>query len=534
MIIYLISMMYLIVCTCCQYICDFKRLKIEQYEPLNSSNNTIQDGSNRNHTLHQLHGRLEHYRSILYNLGVPQMRMQFAPQILYLINFFCSSLTYFLGKLIFKYLYEFDAYLINLLFGSKREERIYLDLLDKYLEILTEPGSLNPPSISVPMEPRTREAASYCTRNKEVWLDLGPKRNLVVDAKNQKPYNLRDHWKESQWKLLHTIHIVELIYFQGIITFIFGSFLYLIDMDNYQLNVMNIFFFLATFTVVMLGILGFALHVTVQTFSCLDQMRLAQRLRQDFLQCIRININLFERLYFSLYANSNQLKRGNFWTKYQSTNYGIKSAGTTSLNELLQHTLIQQIKHEMSSNLLMATIQYQIFIIQARRLKCCLRFVLLTALPMTFMIPILVHSHMPYFEAKFDKTVRMATILLSITTIVPVNFFMIPYCAMHAHFLKLYRSLYMILAHTAHLQAVIPVYDQRLISIIRTELDRPQGIANQYGTNFAFMHFDYSKLVKLHFYFGFLVIVIIVETQKEKTKLSRPTDMLLGKVFGGF
>lgn len=533
MILILVALIHTSVIIYYQYSYDFSQLKLENIKKHLMSNNQINNttSSDTHDMLYTLDELVKYYESRLDHLGYPRFRVKFASETIYLINLISLAVIYLAGLIIFNNGHSFDAFLIDLLFGSKREEKFVNQLVERLSKLYRFSGDSTEPQM-LSYRP-TRRKIAYTRASKWPLEDSGSQADLrhlpslssklvwsFIDDKSMLPNNFRYSWKQKQLSLLRYLNFFNLYYFISLDITIDGALLIILDYERYHLTWRKIIFIFETTLIVFSNNAACFFHVSIQVFSCIDQVKSSRKMRRRFIDCIRLNTRLFQMI------RNDPIKMSTF-NEISSSPFQANRLSSTM-------TSIQTIKAQMNANLMVALIHYQVLLIQAQRLKLCLKFILFALTTMEFIIPIIIYYHIPLFDPEIDRNIRWAMMVTGICIAVPTDLCMVPMCMMHSNFLKLYKTIYLLLAHSAqiHLDANCSIYDSNLIAMLIKELDRPQGVVNQYGESFSITHFNYSDLVKINFYFGFLVIIIIVESQAKGNNSGRAE--LFGNMFSMF
>lgn len=253
-------------------------------------------------------------------------------------------------------------------------------------------------------------------------------------------------------------------------------YLYNFDYKLYSIDVLVIFE--NAFLVVIL-ILSVAFFLSFTFVSCMDQIMYINELRK-----LIDNVSLRNQLrYYEI-------------TKRQLGGYSEIG------NELQQEFCSRQ----MNTNLLYAFIHYKIFVAQT---KSDLKFhgtIALVSIVVFFTLPIMARLHEPYINLK----TKLLQIYVCLATSVFLNFVMIPVCYLHSRSLDLYKSMCSLLAHTIEQSSGDSIfYNAHLVLLLRKELSYPDLFARQFATVSIGVRYTYPNLVKIHFWFGIILLSLI-------------------------
>lgn len=482
--VYLISVIHICFYMYWQYVHDFGLLI-----NLNSRSTAIGDDNQADFMTEKVKTYANPLEGSLNNAGALPSRWPFVNQILLLFCLLVTSVVYLLGCVWFNQFANFDAYLLKQIYNSTEELEMLNCLMKRRINLCL--AAKETAGGFGPMYDKTPPLRLDCFIKQERFL----------------PPSLTPSWKQWRWDLIRAINKFNMVYSIQIDSTVLSAMIYLIDMDKFKLNLISLLYILEIIFVIVTSNVAVSFYYGVELFSCIDQIKLSQTLKCEFIKCIENNTKVFERI--------KRLKQN-----------GLEPTQPTNQQVLLP--IEKLVKTEMNTNLLIVIVHYQIFVIQARRLKACLKFIFVGTIIIMFTSPITVRIHMPYFDAENDKTIRLALAVASVGFIVPADLCLVPMCILRSKFLKLYKTIYIMLAHCARVQNELQLYEPRLISILLAELDRPQGIYNMYGSKYELVQYTYPTLLRLHFYFGLIITAIVCNHQQHNESQTNMFNKVLG------
>lgn len=499
LIIYFVIILHLISILAHLYLHDFNLQQLKRY-PVRYNDYTNYTNSNDIESrafeqinwskFNELRNSIQLYKYRLNLLGLPQLDVQFVFQILIACNLVNSLIVYPLGQILFNYISAYDSSLLCLLFSSDRENQ-YVDRLTRQLVKfnLSNGNSMNPDNVQTHTYKSTspKNVQFNISIKESSAFDCSYNMQTILEDKNLVPLQLRNSWKQQQLKMLNWMLMFNVSCAINIDGFFIFAALILINYDTFHISIMNLLLLIEWIALIVIENFTTSFHVLNQTFHCVDQTMLSQRLRQDIADCIATN----KKLLFDHRKKS---------------------------------SVLPSIRLRVNTNLFIILVHYQVLLIQAKRYASSLYCVTIAAAILLFHAPLIARLNSPFLDPKLDKTIRSAVTLISLGIVIPMDMCIIPQCMMYASYLKLYRALYAILAHMAEANIndddnddnPVVVYNSRLVELFKSELDRPKGLRNQFDANSTLAYLDYPRLIRVHFYLGFLVIRIIFEAQITK------------------
>lgn len=195
----------------------------------------------------------------------------------------------------------------------------------------------------------------------------------------------------------------------------------------------------------------------------------------------------------------------------------------------LRANMIDSTRKQMNSDLLYAFVHFKTFVSQFNHSKEACSIVLSTATGLFFLMPTIARLHLPYISS---STLKLTAVMVSLATTVVFNSVTLPVCYLHSRSLKLYKSLNSLMAHTIETtdgtrggqeQPAAPtatltvdtankhtsnIYNKHLVWLLRKELN--SGVlTTQFAIEKYGLIYTYPNVVRIHFYFGLIVLSII-------------------------
>lgn len=161
------------------------------------------------------------------------------------------------------------------------------------------------------------------------------------------------------------------------------------------------------------------------------------------------------------------------------------------------------IRNEMNANLLLGLMHYKLFVSQSDNTKNELKLVTVNTTFLFFLMPAGVRLHVPYMNHGAFKYIG---IVWSLLTVSMTNFVLVPVCYYHSRSLTLYKMLNSLMAHTVETN---DIYYDHLVWLIHKELNHPEILITRFATKWANFDFTYPNLVKIHFWFGIIILSIV-------------------------
>lgn len=527
-------------------------------------------------------------KDTLKRIGCPHGQFEFGIEVIYIFFLGVSLLCYQGGHYIFNYWIPFDFYCLRLLVDPVGEQRSMFELVKRqvnsYLVSSRNHSSamihlmkqhfaqqqLRQRLIQAPIRSNSVRRATLALEQAQELYQFNGVLNTIKRSNEESrsskqlreffysgrlfPINFSSDWIKSRARFyywLNTLCIIYAVFLDLVLDFLLFAF---IDPDLKHMSRIDLVFLAELIILLTIDNVTTLFYITTQLFACIDQIRMCCMIERLVCNCIKNNTFMFE-------VAKRKISR-NQQTKWQSlypsghlsgdkqTRNLVAERRPSMINEKICRrkeenydgkfidlpTIDQSVQDKMNASLLLALMQYRIFIAQMKPLKRSFRVISITTVVIFFFLPIVGRLHTPYFDVSLDDNFRLSIVILCIIIVVPIDLCLVPLCVMHSRCLDVYKSLYRLLAHATQIQSDkfgSQVYDFHTISMLRKELDYPERSTTKFATKFAQMAFNFNTLVKLHFYYGLIVLSIIIEstTHRNATEIASPTLTIFNDPF---
>lgn len=528
LLMYILAMAHLVINMSCQYKYDAVMFRMNHYMRVASFEpNGSSVWMNK---ISQLDERVQFYRNILHYIGSPYIHLRFSIQVIYLACMCTALLFYLLSQYLFRNHLKFDARCIRILLDHDKEMESMRKLVKEHVDLyLSSNGETwTDHSIANLSNFRFRLRRYWAPENNKDSVQKGHRlrtsrqlRQFFTEG-SLTPYNFRTGWTGNLARAYFFTSSYWSFYAACFNVILFSVVHNLIDPTRESLSYADRMLIISLASVMTVNNVCSLFYVPIQLFICADQIYLSHEIRKLIDNTIKANTLIFEGLKedeapiksiftISKMINMRRPSRENEPSMIIKFNplRNVKLGQKTHISNQRAH-------EQMNANLLLVLIHYRISISQVKSVRDFATFVASSATVVFFLYPMIGRAHMPYLDPCNDATIRKFIVILSIAIIVPADMCILPVCIMHAKCVHLYESLYRLLAHTIKIQSDplgCLLYDNHIVTMLRRELDRPQKVSSQLASNFAPISFNYETLVRLHFYFGLIIISIIVESQ---------------------
>lgn len=167
---------------------------------------------------------------------------------------------------------------------------------------------------------------------------------------------------------------------------------------------------------------------------------------------------------------------------------------------------------QLNDNLLFVLVHYRVSVLLSKRMGNMSAIFLLGGVSIFFFFPVTFMLHAPYVN---DDVVRLTYTMLCVGNLMVIDLICAPMCYLHSRAFDLYRAMSSLLAHSIECQQQLEtldessVYDNHLVCLLRKELDDPERMAKQFSIVVLGTPMAYSTLLRIHFWFGLLMLIII-------------------------
>ena len=161
---------------------------------------------------------------------------------------------------------------------------------------------------------------------------------------------------------------------------------------------------------------------------------------------------------------------------------------------------------DMNASLLRILLHYKIFVAQQKPNRHAFGFISVSSVGLMLLFPILARLHLPYISSLL---VRYLSVWVCFLMTVFADCCLLPVCSMHSRCLDLYNSLSCLMAHLVDFSNdpnASHIYNQHTVWLLRKELAHPEKLADQFAIGSMGLVFNYSQLLKIHFWLGLVVL----------------------------
>ena len=168
---------------------------------------------------------------------------------------------------------------------------------------------------------------------------------------------------------------------------------------------------------------------------------------------------------------------------------------------------------EANEQLLQVLLDYRLVLKQFGHIRHLLYYVALVHLAILYTTPLMARAHSPYVSAE-ARYAMIAWSVYCLSFTLPSIFIV---CQLGERCLRIYRSLSKLLAHAIGLTAIGQgqlefFFDQHTLWTLRQELSHPELVKERLAPHFMFVSFTYPNLIRFVFYYGLIVLSILVES----------------------
>ena len=496
-----------------------------------------------------------YYSDILQTIGSPHMSLHFAVQLIYGFILGSFVLFYFFPQYYYKRREKFDYAPLRVLIDAngerQRASHLVSEQVDQFIRSsrlfsreekhligrclkLIDLQSCNPSDwafdeldMCAVLGRQLEWMQDACNNHlppgeSAVQSDFDPVAQLryFVCRNRLMPHNLQPSWTQRQARLFCYVMLACLVYSLFMNTVVAFGMYNFYDPERHASRWTDLLIMIELF-LVLLGVNFSSLYFIIGTlFTCLDFVMLKNRIVRSFDDCIQGNRIIL--LQYKLTQAQNDWTwdfddSNKFHGRKPSRNDRKQRAETDMRRILFKMRSGNDAAHEINSNLLFVLMHYRIFVTQVRPIGRSLRTLTIVGIILLFYFPILSRIHTPYVEERFVKEVRSFSVALSIIVLVPVNACLVPVCLLHTSCTDLYKSLYRLVAHVSQIHSERRLrdglaFDRHTVCVLRKELYHPECWVNQFQQSNYRLSFTFAELVRLHFYFGFILLSIAVES----------------------
>lgn len=521
-----------------QYAYDFDQVRLIKLKLLQAQNQLSAHQFDR-YTA-ELRERMHETLAALIAIGSPHRHLPIVVEChyVYLVTF--TFVLYFCSYIYYQHLAPFDLHFVRELIDHEGEEHRSRQLVETqvlrfiesnriFTKILMQ-GSYRPASgFRLKDRPRTWMAASNQGRDRRhsrrasrslvSWRERKSTSRMAADfqrlSQNDcrvhrllismltsgalRPFNKSPGWCERRVDITYMYHGSLFIYlnFFSIVTLKLS-----IDEDSPGGSMSWSDMVMLAAVLFMLSVLSLSANFfsTYIFVGSLDQIVMVSKMRELVLNCIRLNTREFMRL-----------------TEARGAGLPERDPSKGQLEAAARVHEESTCADKMNTNYLFVMMQFKIFVAQHKSAQRTVESIIIYIAILVMLIPIICKLHIPYLNLLGFVNVRWFAVLLSTVILVPTNFGVVPTCYLHARCVNLYRVFSSLIAHIIEIESHPMgrgIYDEHAVSLLFKELRHPFQFMDQFKASSLGFSGTYNALVKIHFWWGILVLSILVDDEK--------------------
>lgn len=510
--------------------------------------------------------KLEVLANVLKFIGAPHMEKAFLAECLYITSLLFLLLTYIGPQVYVSLRGRMSLYFSRHYVIYEQESREFNQLIDlevnKYLESSRNHVSVlrslsnqrTATSLSTvirarrslfgsevkPVELYQSKSDAKCNIRQQIHISCFLERQLVYwnNEKLLRPFNRLPKWVDD-WALSLILYL--LICLSS--TCIFNSIVAIALFDGLDTKTIGmcqawILFEVLSFTVISTVATNF--YGSMSLFTCLDQIRLLKQLNQITRHCtLVIRSRFYQLTYQGPSIHSRQAEE-----EFETQSTFIDERSCVLLRE------------QVNANLLYMLMFYKISEVQQRHLRGPFGFALTAGLIMLFAYPILLRTHLPYFNLVSDDKSFRHLMIQCFFIVPPYTFGVLSICTQYQCCVRLFQAMASCLAHIIdieqHLERFrvgpsklnwnrkeynVVMFSPHLVSLMRKVVSNPQHLEDECAVRFLGIRYIYANMFRLYFWFSIIVISIITYNGRQSnsfrvSSFGSPMSSLLGDPFG--
>lgn len=197
--------------------------------------------------------------------------------------------------------------------------------------------------------------------------------------------------------------------------------------------------------------------------------------------------------------------------------------------------IAEQLISIMNKELLLALTQYKLFLSQLQPIKVIYIHVGSVLICVAMFVPISIRLHMSYWLNEH----QVVFIYMALTCLIFADTALIPMCQMHHIGSVLSTHLWTLLAHSVEVNGILArrgncqlIYYEHILQMYHKELHDPERLSSQFAVKTFFGKLTYPNLVKIHYWFGILLISAFFEMESWRKLLGSRMNDPLGVFIG--
>ena len=159
---------------------------------------------------------------------------------------------------------------------------------------------------------------------------------------------------------------------------------------------------------------------------------------------------------------------------------------------------------------------YKIFVAQHKPVRQSCEPAILFVASLLLGVPLVIKLNIPYFVLINAQHIRLFATILCLCVAGPGNGVFLPLCYMNGRCIGLHRAILSLVAHVADIESRsddCKVYDHHSVVLLLKELCHPEQFLGQFRPRFAGLHGTFTTHLKLHFWWGLIVVSILLDNQ---------------------
>jgi len=195
--------------------------------------------------------------------------------------------------------------------------------------------------------------------------------------------------------------------------------------------------------------------------------------------------------------------------------YAFLSDRTKSTGLPEKTTLDKNVEHQMNETLLLALLQYRIFLAQFRPLRILFKFSANFQIIVLFFLPVIIRIHISYIT---DNIQGLAA-LFPVTVLIVCDTVLVAMCRMHQMGTEIGRRIWSLQAASLELNAKLgslelpPAYYEHSLQLYHKETHDPLKLARNFATITLIGPLTYPNLVQMHYWFFLTLISAFCEVE---------------------
>lgn len=509
-----------------QYEYDFDQLRLRRLINGTTTTSTISMGTIISDKIVRLEVKLAETKRKLDSIGSAYSHLSIALECFQLYILSYSILVYFLSLLYFQHVQDFDLHVVREQLDYQAESKNTYQLIEtkvqefwiscqSYEQIWGDLSSQNQLYPIGRSKRALQQQQQYCNAN---YFESTGADKIVLEL--YKCGSLRLMNKSLKWfakrSLIVFIYQLFILLYMCLFSFYLASLAITRSNPKHFYTWQDVLLCISMAGLILTPIFAACLFTTYFLSACLDQIVAVNKIRQLIKQCININKRLFMSQQSKTIIKINY-DENDYHDDDEQQYYRLRDPKTNIINDSDEINV-----EKMNTNLLFVLMHYKIFTAQHKAAKCSCQSAIVFVSGVLLLIPIIAKIHIPYFMLfGASGNIRVAATILSLTIVGPANACIFPLCYMHSRCVGLYRMAASLMAHVAEMESQQPgVYDEHSIMVLVKELRHPERFVDQFKPKLIGLCGTFTTMVKIHFWWGLIVISTLFDTQSDNGHVS--------------